>query len=77
MLVAGFGGPFDRALCYAIVLPDRKSVFRAGFRPASSREMLACVGPETPAHDQRHPLPSSLKENNYVLGRFSIMVHSA
>ncbi len=25
-------------LCYAIVLPDRKSCFRAGFRPESNRE---------------------------------------
>ena len=31
---------FDITLCYAIVLPGRKSVFRAGFRPDSSRESI-------------------------------------
>ncbi len=30
----------QRTLCYTIVLPGRKSVFRAGFRPDSSRESL-------------------------------------
>ncbi len=30
----------DRSLSYAIILPGRKSVFRAGFRPDSNRENL-------------------------------------
>ena len=33
-----------RILCYAIVLPGRKSSFRAGFRPDSSRESID-IGP--------------------------------
>ncbi len=32
------------ALCYAIALPGRESVFRAGFRPDSSRESFF-IGP--------------------------------
>ena len=35
---------YSHTLCYAIVLPGRKSVFRAGFRPDSSRESLN-IGP--------------------------------
>ena len=34
----------QRTLCYAIVLPGRKSGFRAGFRPDSSRESIK-IGP--------------------------------
>ena len=40
----GFRGPalgrFEHTLCYAIVLPGRKSGFRAGFRPDSIRESI-------------------------------------
>ena len=37
-------GPGGGTLCYAIVLPGRKSGFRAGFRPDSSRGNLK-IGP--------------------------------
>ena len=42
-------------LCYAIVLPGRKSVFRAGFRPESSRESFK-IGPPGPLRPAGGPI---------------------
>ncbi len=44
MVVIGVGASLGGTLCYAIVLPGRKTGFRAGFRPDSSRESLK-LGP--------------------------------
>ncbi len=37
----------ENAFCYAIMLPGRKTVFRAGFRPAEIRPGRSISGPET------------------------------
>ena len=49
-LVSSAGLLNTHILCYAILLPGRKPVFRAGFRPDSDRESLT-IGPPAGRRD--------------------------
>ena len=71
----GSGGPIvSLTLCYAMVLPGRKSAFQAGFQPESNWESLT-IGPPAglrPAEADFEAFPNRIQPKSYPEDRFPI-----
>ena len=61
-------------LCYAIVLPGRKSSFRVGFPPDSSLQSIR-IGPSTGRRTDFEALPISIRPKSGPEARFLARKH--
>ena len=65
---------FPAGVCYAVVLPGRKSVFRAGFRPDSNRESIK-IGPSAGRRSDFDAFPTRILPKSGPEDRFPARKH--